>query len=151
VAEPLLALMTAANEDARARMSGLSTDDSPDQAFERVHRFLSMWAALVRERAPLFFAFLAEMREFPDVAAQLADLFRRQVDETTAILSIAMRDGAFRAFAPRVGFLASLGAATVAALASDDADAFLDEYLKLTLFGVLSDDARAAAAMLETP
>jgi len=150
VAEPLLALMTAANEDARARMAGLLADDSPDQAFERVHRFLSMWAALVRERAPLFFAFLAEMREFPDVAAQLADLFRRQVDETTEILSIAMRDGAFRPFDPRVAFLASLGAATVAALASDDADAFLAEYLKLTLFGVLSDDARAAAAMLET-
>jgi AcrR family transcriptional regulator len=149
VAEPLLALMTAANEDARARLAGVPGDDSPEQAFERVHRFLSMWAALVRERAPLFFAFLAEMREFPDVAAQLGALFTRQVDETTEILSIAMRDGGFRPFDPRVAFLAALGAATVAALASDDADAFLDEYLKLTLFGVLSDDARAEAAALE--
>jgi hypothetical protein len=85
------------------------------------------------------------MREFPDVATQLAELFRRQVDESTDILSVAMQDPAFRRFDPRVAFLASLGAATVAAIASDDAEAFLEEYLKLTLFGVLSDEARASA------
>jgi AcrR family transcriptional regulator len=147
VVEPLLALMTAANDDARRRMSGALGDDSPQEAFQRVHRFLSMWAGLVRERAPLIVAFIAEMREFPDVSSQLAELFARQVDETTEILSLAMRDGAFRPFNPRVAFLAALGAATVAALASDDADAFLDEYLKLTLFGVLSDESRAAAAL----
>ena len=56
-----------------------------------------------------------------------------------------MRDPAFRPFDPRVAFLASLGAATVAALTGDDADAFLAEYLKITLFGVLSDDARKTA------
>ncbi len=147
VVEPLLALMTAANADARARMAGAPGDDSPEQAFQRVHRFLSMWAALVRERAPLIFAFLAEMREFPEVALQLAALFTKQVDETTEILSLAMHDDAFRPFNPRVAFLAALGAATVAALASDDADAFLDEYLKLTLFGVLKSDGRAAVAL----
>jgi AcrR family transcriptional regulator len=145
VVEPLLALITSANEDARARMTGAPGDDSPEQAFERVHRFLSTWAALVRARAPLIFAFMAEMREFPDVAARLAELFARQVGETTEILTLAMRDPAFRAFDPRVAFLASLGAATVAALTGDDADAFLAEYLKITLFGVLSDDARRAA------
>lgn len=145
VAEPLLALLTTANEDARARMAAAPGDDSPEQAFQRVHRFLSMWAGLVRERAPLIFAFMAEVREFPDVAGQLAALFARQVDETTEILSLAMEDPAFRPFDPRVAFLAALGAATVAALTGDDADAFLDEYLKITLFGVLSDEARAAA------
>jgi AcrR family transcriptional regulator len=145
VVEPLLALMTSANQDARARMAAGPGDDSPEQAFARVHRFLSMWAALVRERAPLIVAFIAEMRDFPDVAAQLAALFVRQVDETTEILSLGMRDGAFRPFDPRVAFLAALGAATVAAFASEDADAFLDEYLKLTLFGVLTDEARVLA------
>jgi AcrR family transcriptional regulator len=144
VVEPLLSLMTRANEDARARMAAPG-DDSPDQAFERVHRFLSMWAALVRERAPLIVAFIAEMREFPEVTLQLAQLFTRQVDETVDILSVAMRDDAFRPFNPRVAFLAALGAATVAALTGDDAEAFLDEYLKLTLFGVLTDEARALA------
>jgi len=144
VVEPLLTLMTTANEDARARMAD-PADDSPEQAFERVHRFLSMWAALVRERGPLIVAFIAEMREFPDVASQLAQLFRRQVDESTDILALAMQDPAFRRFDPRVAFLASLGAATVAAIAGDDAESFLEEYLKLTLFGVLSDEARAVA------
>ena len=145
VVEPLLTLMTSANEDARARMAAPG-DDSPEQAFQRVHRFLSMWAALIRERASLIVAFIAEMREFPDVAKQLAELFERQVNETTDILSVATQDPAFRRFDPRVAFLASLGAATVAALVSDDAEAFLEEYLKLTLFGVLADEARAAAS-----
>lgn len=150
VVEPLLALMKRANEDARARMAGAPGDDSPEQAFQRVHRFLSMWAALVRARTPLIFAFIAEMRDFPDVAMQLAELFARQVDETTEILTLAMQDDAFRPFNPRVAFLAALGAATVAALASDDADAFLDDYLKLTLFGVLTDESRAAAKSAAT-
>ena len=36
-------------------------------------------------------------------------------------------------------------AATVAALASDDHEAFIDEYIRLTLFGALSDEGRASA------
>jgi AcrR family transcriptional regulator len=144
VVDPLLALMTAANEDARVRMAA-AEGDSPGEAFERVHRFLSMWAALVRQQAPLIVAFIAEMREFPEVARQLGELFRRQVDESAEILALAVDDGSFRPFDPRVAFLAALGAATVAALASDDAEAFLDEYLRLTLFGVLSESGRAAA------
>ncbi len=46
-----------------------------------------------------------------------------------------------------IAFLASLGAATIAAVASDDPDVFLEEYLKMTLFGVLSDEGRAAAGV----
>ena len=97
--------------------------DSPEQAFHRVHQFLSTWAALVRQRAPLLLAFVAELREFPDVAQRVAELFNRQVDEATEILALAARDPAFRPFDPRVAFMASLGAATVAGLTSDDAEA----------------------------
>ncbi len=144
VVDPLIDLLTEGNREARARMAGEATD-SPEQAFHRVHQFLSTWAALVRQRAPLLLAFIAELREFPDVAQRVAELFNRQVDEATEILALAARDPAFRRFDPRVAFLASLGAATVAGLSSDDAGPFLDEYLKLTLFGVLSDEGRAAA------
>jgi AcrR family transcriptional regulator len=146
VVEPMLELMMRANEDARLRMAGGTEDDSPEQAFQRVHRFLATWAALVREQAPLIFAFIAEMREFPEVAAQLGALFEQQVRETTDILSLAMRTEAFRPFDPRVAFLSALGAATMAALTGDDVDHFLDEYLRLTLFGALSDAGRADAA-----
>ena len=150
VADPLLTLLTDANEDARARMAAGPGDDSPERAFARVHRFLSMWASLVRERAPLIFAFVADMREFPDVALQLQQLFARQVDEATEILALATRDEpAFRSFDPRVAFLAALGAATVAALTSDDAEAFLEEYLRLTLLGALSDEGRGVAHQQE--
>jgi AcrR family transcriptional regulator len=144
VVDPLIDLLTEENRAARARLAGDATD-SPEQAFHRVHQFLSTWAALVRQRAPLLLAFVAELREFPDVAQKVAELFNRQVDEATEILTLAARDPAFRPFDPRVAFLASLGAATVAGLTSDDAEPFLDEYLKLTLFGVLSDEGRAAA------
>jgi AcrR family transcriptional regulator len=144
VVDPLINLLTEENRAARARMAGEATD-SPEQAFHRVHQFLSTWAVLVRERAALLLAFVSELREFPDVAQKVAELFNRQVDEATEILLLAARDPAFRPFDPRVAFLASLGAATVAGLTSDDAGPFLDEYLKLTLFGVLSDEGRAAA------
>jgi AcrR family transcriptional regulator len=144
VVDPLINLLTEENRAARARMAGEATD-SPEQAFHRVHQFLSTWAVLVRERAALLLAFVSELREFPDVAQKVAELFNRQVDEATEILALAARDPAFRPFDPRVAFLASLGAATVAGLTSDDAGPFLDEYLKLTLFGVLSDEGRAAA------
>lgn len=147
VVDPLLALMMSANEQARARLAGEPGDDSPEEAFARVHRFLAMWARLVRERAPLLFSFIADVRAFPDVATQLAELFERQVRESTELLSLAMQHEAFRPFDPRVAFLSALGAATMAALASDDIDGFLDEYLKLTLFGVLSEQGRAAAGV----
>jgi AcrR family transcriptional regulator len=145
VLDPLLDLLASSNEQARARAEAGPTDsDSPEEAFLRTHHFLSTWAALVRERAPMLFAFIAELRDFPDVAARLAALFEQQVAESTAILAPAAEHPAFRPFDPRVAFLAALGAATVAALTAEDPDAFLDEYLKLTLFGVLSDEGRAA-------
>lgn len=146
VAEPLLKLMTDANDDARARISGDIAADSPEQAFDRVHRFLSIWAGIVRRHSPLIVAFLAEMRDFPDVVRQLAGLFTQQVDETSELLSLAMRHEGIRPFDPRVAFLAALGAATVAALASDDPEAFLDEYLRLTLFGILESPDRAGSS-----
>jgi len=117
VVDPLIDLLTEENRAARARMADQASD-SPEQAFHRVHQFLSTWAVLVRERAPLLLAFISELREFPDVAQKVAELFNRQVDEATEILALAARDPAFRPFDPRVAFLASLGAATVAGLTS---------------------------------
>lgn len=145
VAEPLLALMAAANEDARERLAARREDDTPEEAFERVHRFLVTWAALVRDRAPLLFTFLGEMHQFPDVAQQLVAMFEQQVDESSAILRIATQHEAFRPFDTRVAFLSALGAVTVAALSGDDPETFLGEYLKLTLFGVFTDEARDGA------
>ncbi len=145
VLDPLLELLARHNEEARARLAS-GPDDSPEEAFVRVHAFLSTWAALIRERAGALFAFIADLREFPDAAARLAALFEEQVAESTAILAPATEHPAFRPFNPRVAFLAALGAATAAALTSDDPEAFLDEYLKITLVGVLSDEGRTAFA-----
>lgn len=150
VVEPLLELLTEANGRARSRLSS-GAAESPEAAFRRVHQFLSAWAALIREHGPMLFAFLAELRDFPDVAERVLALFERQVDETTEILSFAAQDPGCRPFDARVAFLASLGAATIAAVASDDPEAFLAEYLKLTLFGVLSEEGRAAAGVADLP
>ena len=144
VVDPLLALLTSANEAARARMHA-GTLATPEEGFALVHQFLSTWAALIRERGPMLLAFLSELRDLPDVRGKLLILFARQVDEATEILSAAAAHPGCRPFDARVAFLAALGAATVAAIASDDAEAFLDEYLKITLFGVLSDEGRAAS------
>ena len=151
VLDPLLDLLARHNEEARARLASSAPDGSPEEAFVRVHAFLSTWAALIRERAGALFAFIADLREFPDAAARLAALFEEQVAESTAILAPATQHPAFRPFDPRVAFLAALGAATAAALTSDDPEGFLDEYLKITLFGVLSEEGRAAFAPASGP
>jgi len=52
----------------------------------------------------------------------------------------------FRPIDTRVAILAALGAATVAAVATDDPDAFIEEYLKLTTFGSLTEEGRAKYA-----
>jgi AcrR family transcriptional regulator len=143
VLDPLLELLAAENERARANIAA-GHEDSPEQGFAHIHDFLTTWAALVRESAPLLFVFLAELRDFPDVAQQLAELFERRVNESTELLALAASHPAFRPFDPKVAFLSALGAATVAALAADDPDSFIDEYIRLTLFGALSDEGRAA-------
>ncbi len=144
VLEPLLELFRHENTQARLRIDA-GTIDTPEQAFRRVHGFLSTWARHVREQGPLLLSFLAELRDFPDVADKLLALIDVQVDQAVETLDRAADQSGSQVCDTRVAVQAALGAATVAAVMSDDPDAFLAEYLKLTLFGVLSDDARAHA------
>jgi AcrR family transcriptional regulator len=142
VLDPLIELWKRENEAARQRLDA-GARDTPQQAFERVHAFLSIWARHVREQGPLLVSCLAELREFPDEAGQLLALVNEQIDQAVEILTGAEdSDGLFRPFDVRVSIQAALGAATVAAVVAEDPEAFIDEYLKLTLFGVLTETGR---------
>lgn len=146
VLEPLIELWQRENEAARSRLDA-GTIDTPEGAFARVHGFLTTWARHVREQAPLVVSCMAELRDFPAEAAQLLALVNEQVDQAVEILTAAEdREGLFRPFDVRVAIQAALGAATVAAVVADDPDAFIGEYLRLTLFGVLTESGRIVFA-----
>lgn len=149
VVEPLLTLLEAENEHARERLEA-GTADTPQEAFGRVHTLLVAWARLVKDRGPLLLSFVAELSEFPDAAERVFALVERQVAQSVEILEQGGHRPEVRPFDPRVAIYAALGAATVAAVVADDPEPFLEEYLKLTLLGVLSDAGRAHLRQQET-
>jgi AcrR family transcriptional regulator len=145
VVDPLLDLFRTANAEARAQLDAGASGD-PAESFDRVRWFLETWATHIREHGPLVLAFLAELRDFPDVAAQVLQMMDVQVEQAVAILERAIAASDCRPFDARVAIRAALGAATVAAITPGDPGGFIDEYLNLTLLGILSDDARARLA-----
>ena len=138
VIEPLIELFQGVNDDAKSRLDA-GTLDTPEEAFLRVHRFLSTWASHVRQEGPLLLSFFAEWRDFPEVAERVTGLLEAQVEHATEILARAAEQSGCRPFDARVAVQAALGAATVAGMTSSDPDAFLTEYMNITLFGVLCD------------
>ena len=143
VLDPLIELWKRENAAARERVDAGALD-TPQQAFERVHSFLSTWARHIREQGPLLISCLAELREFPKEAGELLGLVDEQIDQAVEILESAEdTEGLFRSFDVRVSIQAALGVATAAAVLAGDPEAFIDEYLKLTLFGVLTESGRA--------
>jgi AcrR family transcriptional regulator len=136
VIEPLLELLETSNTEARRRMAS-GTVESAEVAFFRVHAFLVTWARLVSERAPLLLSFAAELHEFPDATERIAALIADQVDQSVEIFEEATAGPEFRRFDRRVAIESALGAATVAGLTRTDPEPFLEEFLKLTLFGAL--------------
>jgi AcrR family transcriptional regulator len=136
VVEPLLARFQAENDEAR-RLLDAGTPEDPDAAFRRVHAFLATWARHVREQGPLLLSFLAELRDFPDVAERLLGVVETQIDQAVETLTRGLAHTDCRPFDARVAIQASLGAATVAGLTAADPDAFIEEYLLLTLLGIV--------------
>ena len=143
VIDPILALLEEQNERARAgARSGRRSTPRDHRA--AVRSFLSLWASLVKEQGPLMVSFMAELREFPDAYERLVDLVKERVDESARLTRLAAHRPEYRPFDARVVAYTSLAAATVAAVAVPDPEAFLVEYLDVTFYGILTEEGRAA-------
>jgi AcrR family transcriptional regulator len=102
-----------------------------------LRQFLGAWAALVRDERRLVLTLLSELNEFPDVAAEVAAMVRTHVAEVGKQIEVTTDRPEYRDFDPMVATWSGLAAATVAGVVADDPDAFVDEYVRILLHGVL--------------
>lgn len=109
---------------------------SVEDRFRIVLGFYATWAGIVREERPLIVALVSELRQFPDVAADL----RARTDRIIrAGLPEPPPDAALRDFDRTVSLLSGLAVATLAGWVSDDPRGFLEEYLRTMYVGLLSE------------
>lgn len=129
--EPLLELLRSHTDDAG--------DGAPVADHEQaLRRFFATWARLVHDERSLALTLLAELNAFPDVGAELAEMLRQHVEAVSRRIASSTDRAEYRRFDPVVATWSGLAAATAAGLVADDPDAFIDEYVRILLNGVLA-------------
>ncbi|HVM52062.1 MAG TPA: helix-turn-helix domain-containing protein [Acidimicrobiales bacterium] len=131
IAEPMLDLL-------RTRTAQHPADEPVEDQQLALRAFLVTWAELVRDERSLALALLADLQQFPDVGAELGVMVRDHVDAVAAHIAATTDRREYRRFDPVVATWSGLAAATVAGLTAADPEAFVDEYLRILLHGVLA-------------
>jgi AcrR family transcriptional regulator len=136
VADPLLDML-------REQIAGGAdvSEAVPDEA-DRLEEFLARFARLVQEEAPLLLALLGNLKDFPDVGAELATLVKQLVDGVAGTIETRAGRAEYRAFDSSVATYAGLAAASIGGLVAADPDAFIREVVDLIMVGVLSPTGR---------
>lgn len=129
IVEPMLELL-------RARTAHGAGEPVADQQLA-LHSFLVAWAGVVRDERSLALTLLAELNRFPDVAAEVAVMVHGHVADVASHIAATTDRPEYRRFDPVVATWSGLAAATVAGLVADDSEAFVDEYVRILLHGVL--------------
>jgi AcrR family transcriptional regulator len=112
---------------------------SVEDRFRVVLGFFSTWAAIVREERQLIVALVSELRQFPDVAADL----RQRTDRIIrAGLPARAAGSGLRDFDRNVSLLSGLAVATIAGWVADDPRAFLEEFLRTWYVGLLTESGQ---------
>jgi AcrR family transcriptional regulator len=112
---------------------------SVEDRFRVVLGFFSTWAAIVREERQLIVALVSELRQFPDVAA---DLQKRTDRIIRAGLPTPAAETGLRDFDRNVSLLSGLAVATMAGWVGDDPRAFLEEFLRTWYVGLLTESGQ---------
>jgi AcrR family transcriptional regulator len=131
IVEPMLELL-------RARAAEHPADEPVEDQQLALRAFLVTWAELVRDERSLALTLLADLQQFPDVATELGELVRDHVDVVAHHIAATTDRPEYRHFDPVVATWSGLAAATAAGLTADDPEAFIDEYLRILLHGVLA-------------
>lgn len=131
IAEPVLELL-------RTRAARGHTDEAVEDQQLALRSFLVTWARLVRDERSLALALLTDLQQFPDVGVELGAMVRDHVDVVAGHIAATTDRPEYRRFDPVVATWSGLAAATVAGLTADDPEAFVDEYLRILLRGVLA-------------
>jgi len=112
---------------------------SVEERFRIVLAFYGHWADIVRDERPLIAALVSELRQFPDVAAELQNRIDRIIRTG---LPEPPSEAGLREFDRTVSVLSGLAVATLAGWVSDDPRAFLEEFLRNYYVGLLSEPAQ---------
>lgn len=141
VADPLLDMLR--EQIATGADGAAGPPPSVEDEATRLEEFLTRFAGLVHEEAPLLLALLGNLKDFPDVGAELAALVRQLVDGVAATIETG-RQGRdeYRPFDSSMATYAALAAATIGGLAADDPERYVSEFVDLVMVGVLSSSGR---------
>jgi len=113
----------------------------PSEA-DRLQEFLTRFARLVHEEGPLLLALLGNLKDFPDVGAELATLVRQLVDDVASEIGARAGRDEYRPFDASVATYAGLAAASIGGLVADGPDDFIHELVDILMVGVLSATGR---------
>ena len=141
VIDPLMELLDEVRRQNVERAGGPTT---VAEDLDRLRAALIGWAALVRDRGDLLLTLLSEMRAFPEVGERLQALWHEHADGLADSAGLVVGGSAdYRPFDVRFMTYVALAAATLAAVATEDAEAAVDEFVDALLLGVLSQRGRA--------
>jgi AcrR family transcriptional regulator len=136
VADPLLDML-------REQIAqGAEVTAALESEAERLQEFLTRFARVVQEEGPLLLALLGNLKDFPDVGAELATLVRQLVDDVASEIGERAGRDEYRQFDASVATYAGLAAASIGGLVAEDPDAFIREVVDLIMVGVLSPTGR---------
>ena len=142
VAQPLFDLLERTIADNREQVASHQTPALADHR-ARLTAWAEAWTAFIGDEQALLLSLLREAHEFPDLTGQLFDMLRTLMDDVaTTVKQLADGDG-YVDFDARVATYATVGALTAAVAMGADLPSFIDEYLEMLLFGILSLTGRA--------
>lgn len=141
MAEPVVTMLQEAVAANWERVVSGSFDTVADHLV-RLREFGVGWAGLIREHGPLLLALLRESNDFPDVAAQVGEMVAAVVDQVAGSLAALTAGEEYVDFDARVATYAGLAAMGVAAVAGPDIDSYMDKFVTMLMFGLLSPTGR---------
>ena len=137
IAEPVVSVLEQAVDANRDRVRQGSMQDVADH-LSGLTTFGVGWAGLVRQHGPLLLALLREANEFPDVARQVADMVGAVVDQVADSLAALTEGEDYVDFDVRVATYAGLAGMGAAALAGQDIESYMERFVPILMFGLLS-------------
>jgi AcrR family transcriptional regulator len=142
IAEPVVAIL----EDAVAANWEQVTRAGVGEASDHVGRLTEFgigWAGIIREHGPLLLALLRESAEFPHVVAQGGGMVTADVEQVAESLRALTAGPEYVELDARVLTYAGLAAMSIAGVVAEDIPSYMEKFVPMILFGVLSPAGRA--------
>jgi len=143
VIEPLLAIIDQEANETLARVTEARLGSVHDD-YESTRDFMRRWVETLQANGALLLSLLAEAREFKDAIGQIAGTFEQHIGKMGATIQLAAQRAEYGNFDATATSYMAIAAATLAALAVEDTDKFIDSTTEVIFSGILSPTGRRA-------